>query len=69
MVVEMFFGKRYILNGHSMLAALKLNKFIYPYPTHFLPGLLQYAVKMEAPPILKVSAGLPKVNLPIEFPG
>jgi hypothetical protein len=52
MVVQMLFTERYIFDSDSTFGAVKLNKFVYPDPTHLVP-------------ILKLSAGLLKDNLPI----
>jgi hypothetical protein len=57
MVVQMLFGKRDVLERHGTFTTFKLNKFIYPNPTHLSPGLFFTAYcKSAAPPILKLAA-------------
>ena len=40
--MQILFSKRNILNRYSTLAAVKLNKFVYPDPAH-IPALRQAA--------------------------
>jgi hypothetical protein len=53
----MLFGKRDVLDRNGLFATFKLNKFIYPNPTHLPPGYFFAAYcKSAAPPILKLAA-------------
>ncbi len=59
MVVQMLFSERYVFERYGMSAALKLNKFVYPNPTHFPPGPhFTMFCKMGAPTNIKVSGRL-----------
>jgi hypothetical protein len=59
MVVQMLLGERHVLECHGTFAAVELDKFIYPNPTHSFAGASFAAnCNAQAPPILKVSGRL-----------
>jgi len=64
MVVQMLFGKRDVLERYSITAAVELNEFIYPYPTHLYRGLFRKMQANLGPAHIKVSGRLTPAILP-----